>query len=495
MTPPGARRAVASPATGFVVRLASKIFLASALVILILGAGVALNLVAVERLTAANAVVVERTAPALRTGAAARESLRALRRLEARHIVLRDPAYALLWDERAARLDAALAGLRPLLSTDAERRQHAKTTAALRRYVVGVRARRADDDARTPLDTGALARRAERALDALVETSSAALADFQGRVDRLQRRARTTALLALPAAVVAALLGAALLALRITRSLRRLHAATREVAEGRFRGPVPVGGRDEIGALGRAFNDMAARLGEVDRLKQELFAHISHELRTPLTAVQEAAHLLRDEVPGPLTARQARLVEIVAASTARVLRLVNQILELSRLRAGLRTLERRPLDLGALVGRAIEELRPQAEARALRVERHGTPRAPVTGDEERLLEMLVNLLGNAIKFTPPGGRVGVRVAERRNRVEIVVEDDGPGIPADALPHVFDRYWQAPGAREGSGLGLAIVRSVVEAHGGAVAAESADGRGSRFTVQLPRATAHGKGRAA
>ncbi len=152
-----------------------------------------------------------------------------------------------------------------------------------------------------------------------------------------------------------------MIALRITRSLRRLSAATAAVAAGSFREPIRVGGRDEVSVLARSFNAMADRLRQHEKLKEEFFATLSHELRSPITSVREAAHLLADGIPGPLTSKQERLVAIVRRSTDRLLRLVNQILDASRLRAGVLPLERVPLDLDWLVDRAMEELRPQAD--------------------------------------------------------------------------------------------------------------------------------------
>jgi signal transduction histidine kinase len=230
---------------------------------------------------------------------------------------------------------------------------------------------------------------------------------------------------------------------------------------------------------------MALKLGEVDTLKQEFFSQMSHELRTPLTSIREATQLLLERVPGPLEPKQARLLEIVSASTERLLGMVNQILELSRLRAGLFPLERRPVDLDKLVARAVDELRPQAEDKGLRVVRAGAGADwIVLGDEDRLLRVVVNLLDNAVKYTP-AGTVAVRLAARVDAVELSVEDEGIGIPSDALPQVFDPYQQARPGQPGSGLGLAIVKGLVEAHGGSVHVESEEGRGSRFTVLLPR----------
>jgi signal transduction histidine kinase len=291
---------------------------------------------------------------------------------------------------------------------------------------------------------------------------------------------------ALFASLAAALATAAFLAVHLTRSLSRLSIATAQLADGAFTEPLPVTSRDEIGELARSFNRMAERLREVDHLKEEFFSHISHELRTPLTSVKEATHLLLDRVQGPLTSKQGRLVDIIAASSDRILRLVNQVLELSRLRARLLPLERRPVDMEKIIVRSLEELRPQIEEKGLAVGRatSGTDFA-LQGDEDQLLRVLVNLVGNAVKFTPHGGAVTVGLTDLGPDVEIAVEDTGIGIPAPDLPRIFDPYKQAHRGRGGSGLGLAIVKGLVEAHGGSVQVESAAGRGSRFVVRLPR----------
>src|SRR2546429_242813 len=377
------------------LRLASRIFLAISVVILVLVVVAGWSLLAMNQIVALNRSLVTQTAPALRLEAALRESMPALVRLETRYAILHDAGYESLWKARAERVSP----------------------------------------------------------------------DFDP------------------------LLGAGVIAVRMTRSLRRLSVATTQVVEGSFVAPVGVEGRDEIGRLAQAFNRMGERLREADRMKEEFFSHISHELRTPLTSVREAATLLRDEVPGVLAPKQARLVEIIAASTDRVLRLVNEILELSRLRAGLLAIDRRNVDIGNLVHRALEQVRPQAEARGLHMESNGAiDGARVLGDEERLLQVLVNLLGNAIKFTPPGGAVRLGVTAGTDRVGVGVEGTGVGIPPQAVPRVFERYWHALRARARTRLGPAIVKSIVEMHGGHVQAHSSEGKGSRFVVQLPRAEA-------
>ena len=308
----------------------------------------------------------------------------------------------------------------------------------------------------------------------------------QAEAARLEARTWAAVLVALGAAVGLALLGTAVVAQRMTRSLDVLSSATAEVAAGAFREPIVVESRDEIAALARSFNSMASQLRRLEETKTEFFATVSHELRSPLTSIRGAADLLREGIPGPLTEKQERLMDIVSQSSERLLRLVNQILEMSRLRAGLVELDRKALDLEWLVDRAVEELHPRAEEAgvALERERFGSNFAYL-GDEERLYQLVVNLGANAIRFTPPRGRVIVRLIDTGPELELQVEDTGVGIPADALPHIFDAYRQAHRERGGTGLGLAIVRGIADAHGGRVTAESQEGKGSRFTVLLPR----------
>ena len=472
------------------MRLAWKVFLSTSLVMVVLVGIAAWSLRAVNEFVHVNATIIGRSVPALRLESSLRETMLSLLRLESRWTVLRDPGYGALWNERADRTGEDLERLGALLTTADEVRWFRKSRDSFTAYRGLVRAEHDVGPDRRPV-TGIpgsrlAAGRTDLALGRLTDATHAAFRQSHDAARTLEERTWSVVLIALPAAVLAGLLGAGLVALGMARSLRQLSTAASEIAAGTFPEPVPVSGSDEIGQLGTAFNRMAHELGELDRMKEEFFAHISHELRTPLTAVREATNLLRDGIPGPLAPKQARLVDIIRASSERVLGLVNQILELSRLQAGLLAYDRRWVDLDKVVGRALEELRPEAEAHGLALERNGSPPAGgVIGDEQRLLQVVVNLVSNAIKFTPAGGSVCVRTAERGGEVEIVVEDTGVGISPEALPRVFDRYWQPVGARGGSGLGLAIVKSIVLAHGGTVHAESSPGAGTRFSVRLPR----------
>jgi signal transduction histidine kinase len=293
-------------------------------------------------------------------------------------------------------------------------------------------------------------------------------------------------LVAFGAAIGLALLGSGLIAHRLTQSLGTLSAATAAVASGSFEERIAVDSKDEVGQLARSFNTMARELQRMEETKEEFFASVSHELRSPLTSIREGAHLLREKVSGPLNDRQRRLVEIIAAGSDRLLGLVNQILEVSRLRAGVLPIQRARLDLDTVITRAVDELKPTADHTgvALERERQGED-FWLIGDEDRLLQIVVNLVSNAIRFTRQGGHVIVRLVSTGPELEIQVEDTGIGIPSGELPYVFEPYRQAHADRGGTGLGLAIVRGVAQAHGGRVTVESQEGKGSRFTVLLPR----------
>jgi two-component system sensor histidine kinase GlrK len=476
------------------VRVASRLFVASSLMIVVVAAVGALSLRAVGRLVSVNANIATRALPAVRHTADVHDAVLGLTRLEARFLVLGDMRYVGVWNEQAARVKEDLDGLQAFTTSRAQRAALKQAMDAFDEYrqVVGdeqtlmARGDRAGAQRIAEARSRVVADRLDAVLDALTEATQADVASARAEAAHLEARTWAGVLLSLAAAFGLALVGTALIAHRLTRSLRALSTATAAVASGSFSDPVPVQGRDEVADLARSFNAMAAQLRELDELKESFLATVSHELRSPLTSVREAAHLLSDGVPGELNPKQARLVAIIAESSERLLRLVNQLLELSRLRAGMLPLERHPVDLDAVVGRALDELRPQADEARVTLERERRGESLVLdGDEDRLVQVVVNLVANAIRFTPAGGRVTTRVAAAGDEIELIVEDSGVGIPAAVLPRIFEWYRQAHRGSGGSGLGLAIVRGIVEAHGGRVTVESHEGKGSRFTVLLPR----------
>jgi signal transduction histidine kinase len=479
------------------MRLRSKIFVASALVIVVMACVSAVSLGAVGRLASENREITSRAIPALSLTASAREAIPNLLGLEARAVVLGDPRYATAWTTLATSVAEDLERLTTYAQGEPEavhlreataafeeyRRIVAQEHALLRRGNRGDRARASD-----LTDTGArvLSEQFRTSLDGLLTATHTRILAAQAEGARLEARTWTAVLIALGMAVGLALVGTAIVARRITRSLELLSSATTEVAASAFREPIAVESRDEIGALACSFNAMANELRQVEEMKQAFFAALSHELRSPLTSIRGAVELLQAGASDSLSEKQERLTKIIGLSAERLLGLTNEILELSRFRAGLVELDRKPLDLAGLVDRVVEELHPQAEEAGveLKWEHYGSHFAYL-GDEGRLYQLVVNLGTNALRFTPRGGRVVVRIIETSPEFEIQVEDTGVGIPAEALPTIFDPYRQAHHDRGGTGLGLAIVRGVANAHGGRVTAESREGKGSRFTVLLPR----------
>jgi signal transduction histidine kinase len=477
------------------MRLASKMFLTSALVVVVLAVVGVLSLRAVGRLASVNREITTRTVPALRLVASTRDAVPLLVRLEARFLVLHDPRFMAAWTERGERLRTNLDRLEDYATSRDELHLLEEATETFERYrgtvgqiqtLVG-RGERTRAIALSEGASRALAERVEATLDALTESMHADVLKAQAEVARLEARTWAGVLVAFGAAVGLALLGSGLIAHRLTQSLQTLSAATAAVAAGSFEEQIVVDSKDEIGELARSFNTMARELRRLDETKEEFFASMSHELRSPLTSIREGANLLRERVSGTLTDKQQRLVEIIAAGSDRLLGLVNQILEVSRLRAGVLPIQRVRLDLNKVVTRAVDELKPTADQTGVSLEREKLGEDFwLVGDEERLLQIVVNLVGNAIRFTKSGGRVVVRLVSTASELEIQVEDTGIGIPVGELPYVFEPYRQAHSDRGGTGLGLAIVRGVAQAHGGRVTVESQEGKGSRFTVLLPRA---------
>jgi PAS domain S-box-containing protein len=238
-----------------------------------------------------------------------------------------------------------------------------------------------------------------------------------------------------------------------------------------------------------------ARAQEVNRAKDEFLATLSHELRTPLTPILGWTHMIRSGRLGETEVSQG--VRVIEKNSQSLSRLINDLLDMSSILSGKMRIERAPVELGAVVREAAETVRPQADARSVSVEVQtgDLRRAVVSGDRTRLVQVFWNLLHNAVKFSREGGRVRVRVRGADGTARVEVEDEGDGIAAEFLPHVFERFRQADMATTrthgGLGLGLALVKSFVETHGGSVRAESAGaGRGSRFVVDLPAVESDG-----
>jgi signal transduction histidine kinase len=304
----------------------------------------------------------------------------------------------------------------------------------------------------------------------------------------------TAALLALIVAIVTAIV----LAQWLTRPLRRMTQASRLLAEGQLDARVDVGpnASPEVVELARAFNDMAERLQESigiisqDRDRsRDFLADVSHELRTPIAAMRTFNELLRDGAANDAATRD-EFLEQSARQIERLDWLAQNLLELSKLDSGLVSLDLRPDDLRVAAESAIAQAEPIARRKGVALELR-LPDRPLRQphDPPRIGQVLVNLVNNAVKFTPAGGTVELIVRAVPEGAELVVRDTGVGIDASELPHVFDRFYRGsrtPAERaSGSGLGLSIVKSIVDMHGGRVSITSTAGHGTEVLVSLPR----------
>lgn len=301
-----------------------------------------------------------------------------------------------------------------------------------------------------------------------------------------------------------------LLARLITRPVRDMTAAARAIAGGDLRQHVPVRSRDELGDLAVQFNQMSADLDRANELRRRMTADIAHDLRTPLTVISGYLEALRDESLRPTQARFAAMHD----ETQTLLRLVEDLHTLSLADAGRLVLKRQPTPPQQLIERVTAGFQLLAAQCEVALVAESAPDLPdLDGDAEQLVRALGNLVGNALRHTPPGGGVALRAglrdagggslrgADRAGPGSILFEvaDTGEGIAPEHLPNIFERFYRADEARSqddgGSGLGLAIVKSIVEAHGGTISVASTVGQGTTFTLALPIAKSDTGGRKA
>ena len=279
----------------------------------------------------------------------------------------------------------------------------------------------------------------------------------------------------------------------ITRPVLALESGMRAVADGQldYKLKYDTTKQHEFGRLARSFDDMARQLAELDKLKAEFVSVASHELKTPINVVIGYVQLLEEGIYGPLEPKQKDVLKTLAKQMAQLQRLTQQLLDVSRFEAGGGRLEPRSVDLS----RMLEDLERAFHVLAVQrgvdftVERGDDLPQEVIWDRDRINEVLGNLLSNAFKFTRQGGEVRLTVESGGDSVVMKVRDTGAGIPAEQLPRVFEKFYQADNqgsaSAVGTGLGLAIVKGIVEAHGGRIRCESKVGVGTTFIIELPR----------
>jgi two-component system sensor histidine kinase BaeS len=285
-------------------------------------------------------------------------------------------------------------------------------------------------------------------------------------------------------AALLALIAGLGVARRITRPINRLITVTRAMAGGdRSARAGQVSGPGELRELAAAFDQMADTLDREDKIRRDLVASVAHELRTPVAVLQAGHEALLD---GVIEATPAELGSL-RDEVLRLARMVDDLQTLAAADAAVLRLTRAHRDLATIAAEAADSLSRRFEAASVTLDRE-LAEAPVVADERWLHQVVTNLLGNALKFTPAGGRVTVRTGQTGPDAVLTVTDTGVGIPADELPHVFERFWrgQAAAGTSGSGIGLAIAAELARAHGGTLAAASQPGQGTTLTLTVPRA---------
>lgn len=298
-------------------------------------------------------------------------------------------------------------------------------------------------------------------------------------------------------ALLLALLLAYAMARWIAEPLQRIARATEEFAQGKVV-EIPLQGPQEVQALARSFNEMSAKVLASQRSQRDFIANISHDLKTPLTSIQGFAQAILDDTAHDLQGiKQA--AQIIRNESERMYRLVLDLLELARLDSGVTTIRLEPFDLSALLRALQQKVQPLADRQGITLEfpalpADGSPDTMVDGDPDRLEQALANVLDNAVKYSPAGGKVEVGLSLGAGWIELSVADSGPGIPEADLERIFERFYQTDKARSGAGrgfgLGLAIAREIITLHGGEIRAynrpaEGGSG-GSVFIIRLPRA---------
>lgn len=300
----------------------------------------------------------------------------------------------------------------------------------------------------------------------------------------VERTNRAVLLAAIGGTAIAVVLGI-LLARTLTKPMRELTAAIRDMAKGRLQQQVPVRTQDELGELATAFNEMSAELARSDGLRRQMTADIAHDLRTPLTVITGYLESLRDGVLEPTPER----IDTIHNEAQHLFHLIQDLRTLSLADAGELPLQRQAILPSDLLQRVAAAYTHQAERQKVALRLTSEDDLPeINIDQERLVQVLGNLISNALRYTSEGGRITLGASRKADAILLTVADTGEGIPAGILPKVFDRFYRGETSRQRqdgeTGLGLAIAKSIVELHGGSITVNSEVGKGTTFTIALP-----------
>ena len=309
-------------------------------------------------------------------------------------------------------------------------------------------------------------------------------------LSKVYERANKVAIVIGSVSLIFGIIISILITVNITRPLSIIKKKTADIARGDFGNDLKLSSPPEIEVLAKSFNLMCSKLKEIDKMKTDFYSLMSHELRTPLTTIKEGTNLFTESLEElGATERQKRLLTIINEECNRLIKLVNSLLDLSKMEAGMMVYNFNKVELPPLITKITGEIEPLAETRNIRIETEISGELPyISMDTERMLQVLRNLVGNAVKFTPNEGFVRISARPVNKGVKISVADSGTGISEDKVTAIFDKYYQDTLSRsskiKGTGLGLAIVRQVVNSHGGKVWVESTSEHGSVFSLVLP-----------
>lgn len=320
---------------------------------------------------------------------------------------------------------------------------------------------------------------------------SSPLAPIEERIGALQKITLYAGLVGIALATILSLL----LSRNLSRPLLKMHQSARAMARGDYSRRVEVKSPDEIGLLAHSLNTLAAELQEritaleqLDQTRREFVANVSHELRTPLSIIQGYTEALMDGMAGTEAERNNYLAE-AHEEILRLRRLVSEILELRKIEAGEACIKKQEISLARLVSRVYGQFQALAEDKQIKMSLDFAPGSYIVqADPDRIKQVLINLLDNAVRATPRGGRVEVKLAEYDGKTQVSVTDTGPGIPPEEQPLIWERFYKVDKSRArtggGTGLGLAIARQIIEAHGGTIGVSSKPGQGSNFYFTIP-----------
>jgi two-component system, NtrC family, sensor histidine kinase GlrK len=460
-------------------------------VLFLLGAS---SVYAILKLVQFNATIIADYKEEIRMDNASRrivDSILSQRRNEQKFLLTRDEVFYIQFLAAKADFDRLLTELSSLSPSPEKNEVYSRIVGYHRQYQSLVDTELDHLKHRRQYDRNLYRAKKERASDAILEEmevlEKSAREDFFRKASMVGEAAASARMVAISSFLVTVLL-VVLLAFLITRSITapliKLVTKAREIQSGVFKCDLSISAPPEIAELSEAFNRMCDRLKEMDRIKADFFAMTSHELKTPLTTISEGTSLLIEGACGAVTDKQNRLLTIIAAESSRLSHLVNSILDLSRMEAGMMPYNFEKRYIEPLIEQSVNEIVPYAEAKRIRVEREIGPDLPaVPMDADRILDALRNLIGNALKFTPEGGWIVVAAASVDRGLEVSVRDSGPGVPAEKLLSIFEKY-ESGDPKKGTGLGLAIVKHIITAHGGKVWAENRPDAETRFIFVLP-----------